>query len=128
MKYKITNTIASIVISIILVGCSTTSELVVDNSSPKSKVILQNNPDEKDFYSATSSSVSQEIYNDNVKILMLKNGENKFELDDNTKVYAVYFMLPNNDGNNELGTWKYLINSGEKTTFSISDSGNIEKN
>lgn len=125
--FKITRAKFLLLIIFFLAGCSSESLIVINNSLPKAKLILQKDPDEKSFYSATYESVSQSIYNDNVEILLLKDGENKFKLDQQAKDYAAYFILPSTTQTDVSDTWKYIINPNSKNDFSISAKGTIEK-
>ncbi|AIT09607.1 hypothetical protein LO80_06280 [Candidatus Francisella endociliophora] len=111
----------------VLASCASNT-LYVKNSLPKSKVVLEKNPNQKNFYSATYESVSQDIYSDDMKILPLDDGKNKFDLDSDVKDYAVYFILPNIKDSKDLQTWKYLINPKDGGDFTIEDNGSIEKN
>jgi hypothetical protein len=127
MKSKTVSIIIMIAMAFILSSCSSTSAFVVDNSIPHTKVILQKDPNQQSFYSATYSSISQDIYNNNTTILMLKDGANKYPLDETAKEYAIYFISTKWDDNNKTETWKFLINPNSESTFTISDSGEIVK-
>lgn len=109
-----------------LASCSTNT-LSVENSLPNSKLVLEKNPSQKEFYSSTYESVSQNIYDDNLKIYVLNDGKNKFTLDKSSDKYAVYFILPELASEGKAQTWKYLLNSSSGGEFSISDNGLIQK-
>lgn len=119
IKYQIL-----IIIIIILSGCFN-KNLVIENSLPRSKIVVQKDPDKEKFYSATYESISQEIYDKNIKIYVLQNSKNDIELDKSIEKYAIYFILPNKLNINDQ--WKYLINTDATNEFSISSSGIIKK-
>lgn len=111
-----------IVIVLGLTSCASDG-LYIKNNVPKTKIVLESQPNKNTFYSDTYQSVTQRIYNDNVKIFNLKIGKNEFPLDKDNKNYAVYFILPNKKTEN----WKYLINSDSANEFIVNDYS-IEKN
>ena len=109
------------VVALGITGCASDG-LYVENNVPKTKVVLESQPNKNTFYSDTYQSVTQRIYDDNIKIINLKTGENKLELNQENKNYAVYFILPNT----KVENWKYLISSDSANKFTINDK-NIEK-
>ncbi|MFC4892152.1 type VI secretion system lipoprotein IglE [Pseudofrancisella aestuarii] len=114
-------------IGITVLGLSScaSSGLYIDNNVPKSKIVLEENPDQNTFYADTYESVSQRIYDTNVKVINLQDGENDFPLNKDSKEYAVYFILPITD-NNKLQNWKFLIDPTDSNEFTI-DNGNVTK-
>ncbi|APC91216.1 hypothetical protein CGC44_02400 [Francisella opportunistica] len=110
-----------IVIVLGLTSCASDG-LYIKNNVPKTKIVLESQPNKNIFYSDTYQSVTQRIYNDNVKVFNLKIGKNEFPLDKDNKNYAVYFILPNK----KIDNWKYLINSDSVNEFIINND-NIEK-
>ncbi|QIW10520.1 type VI secretion system lipoprotein IglE [Francisella sp. LA112445] len=109
------------VVALGITGCASDG-LYVENNVPKTKVVLESQPNKSTFYSDTYQSVTQRIYDDNIKIINLKTGENKLELNQENKNYAVYFILPNT----KVENWKYLISSDSANKFTINDKS-IEK-
>jgi hypothetical protein len=122
-KYK---TLILVFVVMCLASCSTNT-LYVENSFPKSKLILEKDPNQKEFYSSTYESVSQKIYDDNIKIHVLNKGENEFTLDKSSDKYAIYFILPKLANQGKTQTWKYLLNSSSGGEFSILGDGSIQK-
>lgn len=110
---------------LLLTSCAKDIDININNSLPKSKLILQKNPSQKFFYSTTYESISQSIYDDNIQVLKLKDGENKFTMDDDQKEYALYFILPNTSENNKADNWKYLVNIDSSKMFTIFPDGKI---
>lgn len=112
-----------LIIVIILGLTSCTSDgLYIKNNVPKAKIVLESQPNKNIFYSDTYQSVTQRIYNDNIKVFNLNIGKNEFALYKDNKNYAVYFILPNKKTTN----WKYLLNSDSANEFIVNDD-NIEK-
>ncbi|WP_395167088.1 type VI secretion system lipoprotein IglE [Francisella salimarina] len=113
-------------ILIIALGLSSCASdgLYIKNNIPKTKVVLESKPDKNTFYSDNYQSISQRIYNDNVKVLNLKTGENEIPLNKDSKDYALYFILPDN---NNIENWKYIISSDSVNEFTIKNDSNIEK-
>ncbi|MDE4998724.1 hypothetical protein, partial [Francisella tularensis] len=70
--------------------------LYIYNYMPKKTIVLESKPDKNIFYSDIYQSISQRIYDDNVKVLNLKKGKNEFPLYKYIKDYALYFILPEN--------------------------------
>ena len=115
------------VASLWLTSCATDIDIHIKNSIPKSKLILESNPIQKNFYATTYKSISQSIYDNNIKILNLKDGENTFTINDDQKDYALYFILPNTSENNKAENWKYLVKTDSSKMFTISPDGKIIK-
>lgn len=114
-----------LIIGVICLSSCASNVLYVKNALPNSRLVLEKSPDQKSFYSATYQSVTQEIYQDNIEIYNLGQGESEFKLDNDIDKYAVYFILPKISKEN--GVWKYLLNSSSGGDFSISKDGDIEK-
>lgn len=112
------------IILVILSGCSSKG-IIIDNSLPKAKIVIQKKPEQDKFYNATYESVSQEIYDKNFRIIPLNENENKIPLDDKVQEYAIYFILPTKKNNSNQ--WKYIINSDSTNDFSVSNVGIIKK-
>lgn len=114
-----------IIITMIVLGGCASSGLYINNNIPKSKIVLEEQPDQNTFYADTYESVSQRIYDTNVKVINLQEGENDFPLNKDSKEYAVYFILPITD-TTKLENWKFLIDPNDSNEFTI-DNGNVTK-
>ena len=101
----------------ILTGCAT-DIISVDNNEPNTKIIIEKNPDQSTFYSDTYKTVSQRLYDDNVRIEYLSLGTNKIEIDDSVPKYAIYFILQRTSEKNSQN-WKYLITTDKSNSFII---------
>ncbi|APD50239.1 type VI secretion system lipoprotein IglE [Francisella hispaniensis] len=120
------NLLKNISLILVILGLNSCASdgLYINNNVPKTKIVLECKPDKSIFYSDNYQSISQRIYDDNVKVLNLKTGENEFALDKNIKDYALYFILPENK---KTENWKYIINSDSVNKFTIKNDSSIEK-
>ena len=109
------------VVALGITGCASDG-LYIENNVPKTKVVLESQPNKSTFYSDTYQSVTQRIYDDNIKIINLKTGGNKLELNQENKIYAVRFILPNT----KVENWKYLISSDSANKFTINDKSIVK--
>ncbi|AJI52949.1 hypothetical protein IB655_08650 [Francisella noatunensis] len=112
-----------LVIALGLSSCASDG-LYINNNVPKTKIVLESKPNKNTFYSDNYQSISQRIYDDNVKVLNLKTGDNEFPLDKDSKDYALYFILPDNKS---IENWKYIISSDSVNEFTIKNDSSIEK-
>jgi hypothetical protein len=117
-----------VIVIFLLSGCSSEKSLIrVYNNLPKAKVILEKDPDETRLYDANYTSLAQDIYNNNVKIILLDMGVNDIYLDETHENYGIYFILPGKRSNDNLNSWKYIVSGDEYTKFTINEQENIEK-
>ncbi|WP_043024569.1 type VI secretion system lipoprotein IglE [Francisella tularensis] len=124
MYNKLLKNLCLVLSTIIGLSSCISDGLYINNNIPKTKIVLESKPDKNIFYSDNYQSISQRIYDDNVKVLNLKIGKNEFPLDKDIKDYALYFILPENK---KTENWKYLISSDSVNKFTIKNDSSIEK-
>lgn len=117
-----------LMLSLLLISsCTSTGIIYVNNTMPRAKLVLEKDPNVKDFYNANYSIISQNVFNENTKIILLKTGKNEIPLNSEVKDYAAYFILPNVAKESQLSDWKYLIKPDTQTNFTISNKGKVDK-
>ncbi|AEE26678.1 type VI secretion system lipoprotein IglE [Francisella hispaniensis] len=124
MHNNLLKNISLILVIILGLNSCVCDGLYINNNVPKTKIVLEYKPDKNIFYSDNYQSISQRIYDGNVKVFNLKTGENEFTLDKDIKDYALYFILPENK---KTENWKYIINSDSVNKFTIKNDSSIEK-
>lgn len=115
-------------LTILLTSCfNEKPSILINNSIPRAKVVIDKDPNEEDFYNANYNTVTQSIYKKNIEIILLKQGSNQLDIDKTSESYAIYFLLPSNHEESNSESWKYLIKLDKKSSFIVDKKGNIEK-